>query len=80
MCVFAEFDEYELGWVCEGGVACFASWVSSITMLSFLGINYNGGSGRFVVAEVTSRFRDTEAFTKLLSELGFELIEQVWRI
>ncbi|CAE6363332.1 unnamed protein product [Rhizoctonia solani] len=32
--------------------------------------------GRFVVAEVTSRFRDSEEFTKVLSELGFELIEQ----
>lgn len=36
-------------------------------------------SGGFIIAEVTSRFKDTEAFTKLLSELGFELIGQVRR-
>ncbi|KAG8689450.1 25S rRNA (adenine645-N1)-methyltransferase [Ceratobasidium sp. 394] len=32
--------------------------------------------GRFIVAEVTSRFRDTDLFVKVLSEVGFELTEQ----
>ncbi|CAE6423414.1 unnamed protein product [Rhizoctonia solani] len=32
--------------------------------------------GRFVVAEVTSRFRDSTEFCKVLSDLGFELVEQ----
>ncbi|CAE6437533.1 unnamed protein product [Rhizoctonia solani] len=32
--------------------------------------------GRFVVAEVTSRFRDSKEFVKVLSELGFELVEK----
>ncbi|KAG9093546.1 25S rRNA (adenine645-N1)-methyltransferase [Ceratobasidium sp. 370] len=32
--------------------------------------------GRFVVAEVTSRFRDTDLFVEVLSEVGFELTEQ----
>ncbi|CAE6521857.1 unnamed protein product [Rhizoctonia solani] len=32
--------------------------------------------GRFVVAEVTSRFRDLNEFSQVLSELGFDLVEQ----
>ncbi|KAH7345499.1 methyltransferase-domain-containing protein [Rhizoctonia solani] len=32
--------------------------------------------GRFVVAEVTSRFRDPKEFPKVLSDLGFDLVEQ----
>ncbi|KAJ1311915.1 hypothetical protein OPQ81_010375 [Rhizoctonia solani] len=32
--------------------------------------------GRFVVAEVTSRFRDSKEFCKVLSDLGFDLVEQ----
>ncbi|KAG8699534.1 25S rRNA (adenine645-N1)-methyltransferase [Ceratobasidium sp. 394] len=32
--------------------------------------------GRFIVAEVTSRFRNTDLFVEVLSEVGFELTEQ----
>ncbi|KAG9123553.1 25S rRNA (adenine645-N1)-methyltransferase [Ceratobasidium sp. 392] len=32
--------------------------------------------GQFVVAEVTSRFNDTDLFVEVLSEVGFELVEK----
>ncbi|KAF8597754.1 hypothetical protein BDV93DRAFT_452330 [Ceratobasidium sp. AG-I] len=68
----------------EGGEQAIVD--ACVCSLSLMSTNWVGcareawrvlrSGGRFVVAEVTSRFKDTEAFTKLLSELGFELIEQ----
>ncbi|KAF8741289.1 putative methyltransferase, partial [Rhizoctonia solani] len=66
---------------CEGAIAD-----ACVCSLSLMSTNWIGCAreawrvlrigGRFVVAEVTSRFRDSKEFTKVLSELGFELVEQ----
>ncbi|CAE6492348.1 unnamed protein product [Rhizoctonia solani] len=66
---------------CDGAIAD-----ACVCSLSLMSTNWIGCAreawrvlrigGRFVVAEVTSRFRDSKEFTKVLSELGFELVEQ----
>ncbi|KAG8736965.1 25S rRNA (adenine645-N1)-methyltransferase [Ceratobasidium sp. 414] len=67
----------------EGGQAIVDACVCSLSLMS---TNWVGCAreawrvlrmgGRFVVAEVTSRFRDTDLFVEALSEVGFELAEQ----
>ncbi|CAE6442189.1 unnamed protein product [Rhizoctonia solani] len=66
---------------CDGAIAD-----ACVCSLSLMSTNWIGCAreawrvlrigGRFVVAEVTSRFRDSKEFPKVLSDLGFELVEQ----